>query len=1167
MTSPSSPPSFPSSFDPALHLENEDFPPPIILTSESNAEELEAIRLQHEESIVTKNRQGTVIQHRAWKLGEAFRSEEDYHIDTPLSKRRRIDSGKSLFSTSSDNLPSSPPSFTMPSVSSPVAYPPSSPTSHPAKKTEELRKAYNKPENVSTKPQQRMLAGFLMDEEEEDGNDALEWAQFDAVTAADQARLGPPKQDTCPVELPKPVPGSKAKLGGRLSLKMDSVFRLPPVVDDPPRVEITSSSIGPSFKRKITSIRTCSGKAFPVTSKTAKPIIPFEELIASRSTAAPGRAKKSYYGIDIHQLLDEAKEADKVEAERLQTEPRSPVPSVESRPPAPATTKSGRTLMWTEKYRAKKFTDLVGDERTHRTVLRWLKGWDPIVFPQSGKPKRNPKATDGNPEERPHRKILLLTGPPGLGKTTLAHVCARQAGYEVLEINASDERSRDVVKGRIRDSVGTENVKGLGEKTANGKARKASRPVCVVVDEVDGVVGGGSGGEGGFVKALIDLVMLDQKNSNALSTANQSTASKRKKKGDNFRLLRPLILICNDVYHPALRPLRQSSLAEVVHIRKPPLNMVVARVKTIFEKEGFLCDGDGVRRLCEATWGISSRKEAQSNTSGSGEGDMRGVLVVGEWVAGRLRALSSSLEKVRLTRKWVEQNVTGDLSHGGGAARGLGRGGAKEVAERVFLEGAGFPKPINAGIPEGLKIGGKVGVAEMGKKMGMDRLREMADTSGEFDRVIADCFATYPTQPFQDDTILSKPNAAYDWLHFHDLLSSKVFSNQEWELGGYLSQSVLAFHDLFASPIRHSWSTGYEQKRVGEEEIEEPAPFTGLRAEFQAREAEKHNRATLLELQSALSISLLRSFRSPEDIAVELLPYLMSLLTPDVKPVIVGGSGGGTSGGDLQRSVASVRRESERAMVRRAVDVMNAVGVSFQHTRVETESGGGGRHAGFVYRMEPALDMLATYETASSSSSSVPTTTTSHTTSSLPPVRYAVRQVLDQEYQKAILQRRADARQARYKAGASASLDGEGEEHGKEKALAKQRQKGGPGLHGSVQNERERIGRFAAGVKRDFFGRVIVNEAVRPPSAPSHGGDSSDSNNEEEDNNDNTNGGGSEAKKRKRRRAAEEKQKEGHGHKDGDDAKANPKVWVSFHEGFSNAVRKPISLAELLAGL
>jgi ATPases of the AAA+ class len=243
-------------------------------------------------------------------------------------------------------------------------------------------------------------------------------------------------------------------------------------------------------------------------------------------------------------------------------------------------------------------------------------------------------------EERVHRKVLLLSGPPGLGKTTLAHVCAKQAGYEVLEINASDERSKDVVKGRIRDALATENVKGANVEVGENKVRRAAKPVCVVVDEVDGVVGGaGSGGEGGFMKALIDLVMLDQRNSKQVENGGNNG---KKRKGDTFRFLRPLILVCNDLYASSLRPLRTSSIAEIINCRQAPLENVVNRVKNIFTREGIAADGDGARRLCEAAWGMASKKQRGPRSSGSAEGDIRSVLVAAEWVAHKLRNEDSS---------------------------------------------------------------------------------------------------------------------------------------------------------------------------------------------------------------------------------------------------------------------------------------------------------------------------------------------------------------------------------------------------------------------------------------------------------------------------------------------------------------------------------------------
>lgn len=691
-------------------------------------------------------------------------------------------------------------------------------------------------------------------------------------------------------------------------------------------------------------LRTSSGKSFKVKEKSTSSLPSYEELIAARSSTVTGRATKSFYGINIHDLVEKAsKGTPSIQIPSNLGHEKTIWPSIE-RPYPPKGENFGRTMLWTEKYRARKFTDLVGDERTHRSVLRWLKGWDPIVFPGSCKAKPKRKSLEDGEESYAHRKILLLAGPPGLGKTTLAHVCARQAGYEVVEINASDERNRDVVKGRIKDSVGTENVKGIKIKSGDGTVRKAGKPVCVVVDEVDGVVGGGAGGEGGFIKALIDLVALDQKNTTALEMGAINATAKRR---DRFRLLRPVILICNDIYHPSLKPLRSSSIAEIIHIRRPPLDKVVARLKAVFEKEGVHCEGDGVRRLCEATWGITSKRESQSVSSSTGEGDIRGILVVGEWAATKMRVnLASSKSKTtRLTKKWVEDHMLHGICDGGGADRVLGRGGTKEVVQRVFVGGAGFPehetRPTFEEPYQQIKQSTK-GVSELVKGKAMQKLRHVIDACGETDRIVTDCFTKYPSHSFQDDMFLTKPNVAYDWLHFHDSLSTKVFFGQEWELSPYLSEAVLGFHYLFASPPRNQYS-GADQKRWDEEQDVEPLPFSGPRADYDASEAQKQNKTVLSGLRSSLSIPLFRAFRSPEEICYEFLPSLIKILTPDVKPVVVGGSGD-------QKGIVSIRKESERAMIQRAVSVMSAVGVAFEKGRIEGSQSHGNN---YIYRMEP----------------------------------------------------------------------------------------------------------------------------------------------------------------------------------------------------------------------
>ncbi|KAJ5134275.1 Chromosome transmission fidelity protein 18 [Penicillium atrosanguineum] len=1042
---PSSP-NFLSSFDPALHLHSEDLGNAPNPPSESFSDDLDAIHFQRRE----QTRNEVVIQHRAWNLSDVFRSDDDIRPDTPTKAFEANPRNISRTPTRTYSyLASSPPLTNMPFISSPApATLANSDGNAQKRKAPEARET-----STPTEPKrQKFVGGFVDDDDdEEDDLGALGDQQFELQ------------------EYPEPDPSELTAILERSQLPVPSQQDETTHTASNTQSELVSRPT-PGATKRLFQIKTCTGKTHHIPLRRAQAPVSYEQMIASRSEADPGRARKSYYGIEIHKLLDDAAKETKVKA----SEPSPPPPvqvSIEKNE-GDAKQKKMDSMMWTEKYRARKFTDLIGDERTHRQVLRWLKGWDSIVYPGLSRSQKK-KPGQENEEERVHRKVLLLSGPPGLGKTTLAHVCAKQAGYEVLEINASDERSKDVVKGRIRDALATENVKGANVEVGENKVRRAAKPVCVIVDEVDGVVGGaGSGGEGGFMKALIDLVMLDQRNS---KQAENGGNNGKKRKGDTFRFLRPLILICNDLYASSLRPLRTSSIAEMINCRQATLENVVNRVKIIFTREGIAADGDGARRLCEAAWGMASKKQRGSKSSGSAEGDIRSVLVAAEWVAHKLRNEGSS---TRLSRNWLETRVLNASTEGGSFFKEMSRGGVREIVNRVFTEGAGFSdSPVgmtsfqdkydssNSKVP--------VGVTDLRKRHAINRLREMVDASGDHDRCVTDCFAAYPIQQYQDDTFLSKPCDAYDWLHFHDSISNKVHASQEWELAPYLSQSVVAFHHLFATA--HGKIEAADHKD-GDEETEEEHPFSGPRAEFAAFEAQKENRAILTGFHSSLSAPMSRMFRSTESVVTDLLPHLVRMLSPDVKPVIV------RTGGD-NRSTASVRKESERILVQSAVRVMVGMGVTFEKVRVEHEGGG---HGGWAYRMEPPIDSLVAFSKLSTSGSS----------SANVPVRYAVRSVLDQEFRKEGTRKQFDARDA---VTAKAFL-GKSPKSDAARAIK-------DGL-----------------AKRDFFGRVI-EEPVR------EAGDTDGPNPSDET------------------------------------SKAGRKVWVTYHEGFSNAVRKPISMGELLTGL
>ncbi|GAB7342322.1 hypothetical protein MBLNU457_g0550t1 [Dothideomycetes sp. NU457] len=1062
------------------------------------SDDLDALHEQEAELTLEKTKRGIVIQHRQWNIAEVFRSDDDKSFALPSSQPVQYDSSgqpqqaRDLYGLKESF--SSDPVTNMPYISSPVAYPQSS--SPPPQPSPKRKRAADAPRLPLTETAANKKASVFIEESDDDEDAFTE--TFDHLSKR---------------------PRLLSEDGG-VALDVDSANTVPRFIDASdavqdlddylatPSASQQCSSASRSLFGKLSFVQTTAGKRFNVVQRRSAARVSDEQLIAARSKRVEGKAQRSYYGIDIHKLLDEAKAEAEIEDA---TKDLQPVQSIE--PALPQGSKNKKTLMWTEKYRARKFTDLIGDDRTHRQVMYWLKRWDRIVFPGSAKPKSKfaKGGNENDAEGKIHRKVLLLTGPPGLGKTTLAHVCAKQAGYEVQEINASDERSSNVVKGRIRDMVGTENVKGVDNSKVKSAVRKVARPVCVIVDEVDGVVtGSGGSGEGGFIKALVDLVLLDQKNSRNAGISR--TATQTKKKGDNFKMLRPLVLICNDVYHPSLRPLRQSGLAEVIHVGKPQLNTVISRMQSIFDKESVPADSDGVRRLCEASWGITSRREGGSGY-GTAEGDIRSIMVVSEFVAGRLRATLDPVLNApqRLTRQWVEANILDSAGQAGGAVRGLGRGGSKEIVDRVFEDGAGLSKTgAGSALSISAAVSGVKGVAEANKGHTMQKLREMVDGFADSDRVVTDLFTAYPSQPYQDDTLLSKPSQAYDWLYFHDTLSSAVYTSSEWELAPYLSQSVLAFHHLFASSQamrnRTGASTSHFSKNgntEGSAEEEDAHPFTTPQASFHAHETQKANHALLQSIQSSLALPLTRMFPSPSAIATDLLPYILRMMSPAVTPVIVS-----SSSGDKSIATASVRKASEKALVTRSVTAMLASGVRFERARIENAADSSAvsilQSSGWVYRMMPDIEIFGSFDTGGKGFGS---------DCRGPGQRYGVRACLAQECAREEARQERENRDKR--AGEVNGTWVEPVKKAKTKSLA---------TH-EVDDEGKKIK-----IKRDFFGRVVVEE-VRP----------------EDD------GDLDENVKRQKKKLQE--------------AKEVGRIWVTYHEGYSNAVRKPISLKEMMRGL
>ena len=94
-------------------------------------------------------------------------------------------------------------------------------------------------------------------------------------------------------------------------------------------------------------------------------------------------------------------------------------------------------MLLTDKYAPKRMQDIIGNQAVISRLSNWLQSW----------------TVDAKPGKDNFR-AALLSGPPGIGKTTAATIVSKSLGFIPIEFNASDSRSKSSLEAHVKEILG-----------------------------------------------------------------------------------------------------------------------------------------------------------------------------------------------------------------------------------------------------------------------------------------------------------------------------------------------------------------------------------------------------------------------------------------------------------------------------------------------------------------------------------------------------------------------------------------------------------------------------------------------------------------------------------------------------------------------------------------